>query len=127
MAIRDLLGASRWRLLRQSLTESVLLGSFGGLLGLVLAATAAPLLLRLKPPGISVSIDIALDWRVLAFTLAVSVLTGVIFDLAPALRASRLDLVSGLKDGTSGSGQPRSRLRSALVTAQVTVCRRSGL
>jgi putative ABC transport system permease protein len=122
MAVRAALGASRWRLVRQSLTESVLLGGFGGLLGLVLAATAAPLLLRLKPPGIPASLETAIDWRVVSFTLAVSVLTGVIFGLAPALRASRLDLVSGLKDGTPGSGQPRSRLRSALVTAQVAVC-----
>ena len=122
MAVRSALGASRWRLVRQSLTESVLLGCFGGVAGLLLAATAAPLLLRLKPPNIPVSLEIPVDWHVLAFTLAVSVLTGVIFGLAPALRGSRLDLVSGLKDGTPSSGQARSRLRSALVTAQVAVC-----
>ncbi len=63
-----------------------------------------------------------IDWRVLSFTLAVSVITGIVFGLAPALRTSRLDLVSGLKDGTPGSGQTRSRLRSILVTAQVAVC-----
>jgi putative ABC transport system permease protein len=122
MSVRSALGASRWRLLRQSLTESVLLGCFGGLAGLLLASMAAPLLLRLKPTNIPVSLQIPVDGRVLVFTLAVSVLTGVIFGLAPALRASRLDLASSLKDGTPSSGQRRSRLRSALVTAQVAVC-----
>jgi predicted permease len=122
MAVRSALGATRWRLVRHSLTESVLLGCFGGVAGLLLAAIAAPLLLRLKPPGIPVSLEIPVDWRVLTFTLAVSVLTGVIFGLAPALRASRLDLVSSLKEGTSASGQGKSRLRSVLVTVQVSVC-----
>jgi len=122
MAVRTALGASRWRLIRQSLTESVVLGCFGGVAGLALAATAAPLLLRLKPANIPVALRFPVDWRVLAFTLGVSILTGVIFGLAPALRASRLDLVSSLKDGTPGGGHRRSRLRSTLVTAQVAVC-----
>ena len=122
MAVRSALGATRWRLVRHSLTESVLLGCFGGVAGLLLAAIAAPLLLRLKPPGIPVSLEIPVDWRVLTFTLAVSVLTGVIFGLAPALRASRLDLVSSLKEGTPASGRGKSRLRSVLVTVQVSVC-----
>jgi hypothetical protein len=65
MSVRSALGASRWRLLRQSLTESVLLGCFGGLAGLLLASMAAPLLLRLKPTNIPVSLQIPVDWRVL--------------------------------------------------------------
>jgi predicted permease len=122
MAVRSALGAGRWRLLRQSLTESVLLGCLGGATGLLLAAMAVPLLLRLKPPGIPIAFDAPLDWRVLGFTLGVGVLAGVLFGLAPALRSSRLDVVSRLKDGTAGAGHGRSRLRSVLVTAQVAVC-----
>jgi predicted permease len=122
MAVRSALGASRWALVRQALAESVLLGFLGGVAGLLLAAVAGPLLLQLKPPGIPIALEIPIDWRVLSFTLVVSVATGIVFGLAPALRASRLDLVSGLKDGTPGSGQVRSRLRSILVTAQVAVC-----
>ncbi len=122
MAVRSALGAGRWRLVRQSLTESVLLGCHGGAAGLLLAAVAVPLLLRLKPPGIPIELEAPLDWRVLGFTLIVGVLAGVVFGLAPALRASRLDVVSRLKDGTAGAGQGRSRIRSILVTAQVAVC-----
>jgi len=122
MAVRSALGAGRWRLLRQSLTESVLLGCLGGAAGLLVAGLAVPLLLRLKPPGIPIAFEAPIDWRVLAFTLAAGVLAGIVFGLAPALRASRLDVVSRLKDGTTGAGQSRSRLRSVLVTAQVAVC-----
>jgi predicted permease len=122
MAVRSALGAGRWRLLRQSLTESVLLGCLGGGAGLLLAAASVPLLLRLKPPGIPIALEAPLDWRVLAFTLTVGVLAGLVFGMAPALRASRLDVVSRLKDGTAGAGQGRSRLRGILVTAQVSVC-----
>ena len=122
MAVRSALGAGRWRLLRQSLTESVLLGCLGGAAGLLIAAVAVPLLLRLKPPGIPIAFEAPLDWRVLGFTLSVGVVAGVLFGLAPALRASRLDVVSRLKDGTAGAGHGHSRLRSVLVTAQVAVC-----
>ena len=122
MAVRSALGAGRWRLLRQSLTESVLLGCLGGGAGLVLTAFAVPLLLRLKPPGIPIAFEAPVDWRVLGFTLTVGVSAGIVFGLAPALRASQRDLVSRLKDGTPGAGYGRSRLRSALVTAQVAVC-----
>ncbi|HUI42606.1 MAG TPA: ABC transporter permease [Terriglobia bacterium] len=122
MAVRAALGAGRWRLVRQALAESVLLGCLGGAAGLLLAAVAAPLLLRLVPPGIPVALQIPVDWRVLVFTLAVAVFAGVAFGLAPALRASRLDLVSSLKEGTPGSGHGKSRLRSVLVTVQVAVC-----
>ncbi len=122
MAVRAALGADRWRLARQALTESVLLGCLGGVAGLLLAAVAAPLMLRLVPPSIPVAVQIPMDWRVLVFTLGAAVFAGVAFGLAPALRASRLDLVSSLKEDTPGSGQDKSRLRSVLVTVQVAVC-----
>jgi predicted permease len=122
MAVRAAMGAGRWRLVRQTLTESVLLGCLGGVAGLLLAAVAAPLLLRLTPPSIPVALQVPMDWRVLVFTLSAAVLAGVTFGLAPALRASPLDLATSLKEGTPGGGQGRSRLRSILVTAQVAVC-----
>lgn len=122
MAVRAAMGAGRWRLVRQTLTESVLLGCLGGAAGLLLAAVAAPLLTRLVPPSIPVTVRIPIDWRVLVFTLAAAVIAGVAFGLAPALRASRLDLASSLKAGTPGTGQSKSRLRSILVTSQVAVC-----
>lgn len=122
MAVRSALGAGRGLLLRQALTESVLLGCLGGAAGLLLAGIAVPLLLRLKPPGLPIALEAPLDWRVLGFTLAVGVLAGIVFGLAPALRASRLDIATRLKDSAAGGGQVRSRLRSFLVTAQVAVC-----
>ena len=122
-AIRQALGASRPRLIRQWLTESILLGVLGGAFGLLLALWANDLLASYAQATPLASIDLGLDYRVLAFTFSVSVATGIFFGLAPALQASRLDIVTALKteDALARAGSRRSRLRAAFVMAQVTL------
>jgi predicted permease len=121
-AIRQALGATRPRLVRQWLTESILLGVAGGALGLLLALWANQLLISYLQTTPLASLDLRLDWRVLAFTLAVSVATGIVFGLAPALQASRLDIVMALKsEDAPRAGSRHSRLRAMFVTAQVTL------
>jgi predicted permease len=121
-AIRQALGATRPRLVRQWLTESILLGITGGGLGLLLALWANQLLISYLQSTPLASLDLKLDWRVIAFTLGVSVTTGVVFGLAPALQASRLDILTALKsEDAARAGSRRSRLRAAFVTAQVTL------
>jgi predicted permease len=122
IAIRSALGAGRGRIIRQMLTESALLSLAAGAVGLWLAVLAGPLLLKLKPPMLSfIDIQLGLDWRMLAFTLLVSLLAGIAFGVVPALRSSKVDVASRLKDETLGS-HGRSRLRNVLVTGQVAVC-----
>lgn len=122
IAVRLSLGASRGRLVRQLLTENTLLSLAGGGIGVLLAMWLLDLGAAYKPPmDISVAYDMNLDWRVLLFTLIVALCAGVLFGLAPALQATKLDLNSALKDTSSQSGYQRSRLRGGLVVAQIAL------
>jgi predicted permease len=122
LAVRSALGASRFRLARQTLSESMLLSLAGGVGGLAIAARAVPLLMRLTPASLPISIEAPLDWRVVGFTLLLSLLTGILFGLTPALRSARRDLVPALKDETRIAGTRRSWLRDTMIVLQVTVC-----
>src|SRR5450432_2661139 len=122
IGIRLAVGASRARLVRQLLTESVMLSGLGGGVGLLLASWTNHFVSSIKlPTDIALLFDLRIDWRVLAFTLALSILTGMVFSLIPALQSSRAELVPALKDETSMAGFRRSRLRNALVVAQVAL------
>jgi putative ABC transport system permease protein len=123
IAIRTAMGASRWRIVRQLLTESVILSITGGAMGLLLALWGTSLLFSISPNTIPRSTEVGIDSIVLLFTLAVSILTGLLFGLAPALQTSRLDLNETLKEGARGTsgGVGRNRVRSALVAAEVAL------
>jgi putative ABC transport system permease protein len=123
MAIRTALGASRWRVMRQLLTESTLFAVAGGATGLLLALWGVTLITRLLPQDFPRVADINLDWRVLGFTLGASLLTGILFGLAPAFQISRSDVQESLKEsgrGTSGSKR-HNRLRNVLIIGEVAL------
>jgi putative ABC transport system permease protein len=120
VAIRSALGANRWRLVRQFLTESVLLSLIGGAAGLVVAKWTVRALSVLAASYLTRADEVSLDWRVVAFTTALSVITGVAAGLAPALHVSRADVQETLKEsGNAGSSGRGSRLRGALAVAEV--------
>jgi predicted permease len=123
IALRLAMGARRWNLVRQLLTETVLLALIGGGGGVLLAHWTLNLLLSLKPPlPVPVNLDIGIDGTVLAFTSLVSLVAGVLFGLVPALQATNPDVAPVLKDeGATTQGQRRLNLRNALVVTQVAV------
>jgi predicted permease len=127
VAVRTALGANWQRLVRQLLTESLLLGLLGGAAGLLVAGAALGVVRAIKPGNIPRLDAIGLDGTVLAFTVGVSVVTGLLFGLAPALRAAKLDLNSALKaggrsaQGEGGLGSSRGRLRGLLVVGEVAI------
>ena len=121
--MRLAVGAGRWRLVRQLLTESVLLAALGGAVGVLFALWGKRALMTLtdKDTGILPSeVDLSLNWRVLVFTLVVSLLTGVLFGLAPAWRATNVDLATSLKQSRRTTGAV-SRLSKGLIVAQVAL------
>ena len=124
IAIRLAMGASRNRLLRQLLIESTLLALLGGLVGLAVASWGKGKLWALSAPFLPFSLDLKLDMKVLLFTLGLSVLTGLLFGLAPAIQASRPSLVPGLKEQEGGAQRFNRRfgVGSVLVVAQVALC-----
>lgn len=131
LAVRAAIGASRWRVVRQLLTESILLASLGGVCGLILGAWGVRSLLLLVPGNIPRLTDSdhvqnmvsMLDWRIAAFTLGISVFTGVLFGLFPALHISNPDIASTLREasGRSGTGRRQNRVRKALVGAEMAL------
>ena len=121
ISIRAAMGASRSRLIRQLLTESVLLAVIGGGLGALLAAWAIPLLISMAPPALTSFKDIALNGEVLAFSLGTSVVTGILFGLAPAITSSSANPSEWLKQGERGSTASGSRRRAFLIATEVAV------
>ena len=122
IAVRLALGATRFRVVRQLLTESFLLALAGGALGLLPAYWLVGLATTLKLPlNVPLAIEIFIDYRVFAFTLLLSLVTGVLFGLLPALQATRTDLVPSLKDEVSFGGLRRSWVKSSLIVAQVSL------
>jgi len=127
MAIRAAIGGSRGRIIRQLLTESVVLSLAGGILGLLLGMAGIRALLAVNTANLPLvgenGSQVGLDWRVLVFTLAVSLGTGILFGLIPALQSSRTDLTTALKEsgGRSGSGFRQNKARSLLVITEVAL------
>jgi putative ABC transport system permease protein len=123
MGVRSSLGAGRGRLIRQLLTESLLLAAMGATAGLALAWAGTRMLVTLTPNILPRASEIALDGRALGFTAAIAVLTGILFGLAPAIHMAKTDLMAALRDGGRGNaiGFRRNRLRSVLVVGEVAL------
>jgi putative ABC transport system permease protein len=122
IGVRVALGASKGRILRQLLTESVLLAAVGGILGVLVASYGLRLLVQLSPGDIPRLQDASIDWRVVAFTLGVTGLTGIVFGLVPALQAFQVDLQTALRETRrTSAGATSSRLRSLLVVSEIAL------
>src|SRR5437762_7558961 len=122
IAIRAAMGASRSRVLRQMLTESILLSAIGGVAGLILSIWLTDVLMSMLPEGAPRLEQIGIDYRVLTFALGVSALTGILFGIVPALQASKLDVTSALKEGGRGAeGHRRTSGRSLLLIGEVAL------
>ncbi|PZR70760.1 MAG: ABC transporter permease [Chthoniobacterales bacterium] len=122
IAIRAAMGASRTRVLRQMLTESILLSAIGGIAGLVLSIWLTDLLMSMLPEGAPRLEQIGIDYRVLTFALGVSAFTGILSGIVPALQASKLDVTSALKEGgRSGEGHRRTSARNLLLIGEVAL------
>ena len=122
MATRAALGAGRARLVRQMLLESLMLAGVAGAAGVAIAWVTSRLLMQLKPGNLPIALHIPMDWRVVLFTAAVSVATGVVFGLAPALRASRVEAARVLREESQTAGRRKTRMRNVLVAAQMAMC-----
>lgn len=122
IAVRIAMGASRGRVVRQMLTESVLLSAIGGVAGLLLSIWLTDLLLSIVPEGAPRMDQVGTDYRVLSFAFAISALTGILFGIVPALQASKLDVSSSLKEGgRTGEGYRRTSARSLLLIGEVAL------
>jgi predicted permease len=121
MAVRSALGASGGRMIRQMLTESMLLSAIGGVAGVLTTVGTLGLILRLVPSNIPRLNEVRVDWVVLAFALAISVLPGLAFGLAPALQSAKAPLASAIREGARGSGYgaKTGRLRDALIVSEL--------
>ena len=119
MAVRGALGAARGRLIRQLLTESIILGLVGGVLGIVLARLSVSGLVALAPRELTRSVEITFDLRIVAFAVLLSVLTSIVFGLAPALMASRMDLNRALHEDSRQSTGSGNRMRAWLVALEI--------
>jgi putative ABC transport system permease protein len=123
IAVRRALGASRWRVMRQLLTESVLLATLGSAVGLFIASWSFALLKQLVPSVMRGSTKLEIDIPTLGYALGISIITGIVFGLAPSLHASKIDLNEALKQGGGRAGRDAAgdRLRGAFVVAQVAL------
>ena len=122
MVVRASIGASRWQLMRQVLTESVLLAFLSGGAALMLTHWLLPLILRLTPPTLPLRPEVSLDTRVFVFTALVALVTGVLFGLPSAWRGTQVNLATALKDDSFAGGVRRSRFASTLIVGQIAIC-----